>query len=269
MVCAWTRNHPRTITVLIASLVAVGLAGCPSGSRPRPGPGAGTVPSPSASATSAPAAAPAATPHLGRPYDLVPGESVITILAYRGGALAKAGHNHVIASHDLSGAIYVPDELLRTSIQVRMPVAGLTVDEASLRAKEGPDFAAEVADSAKEGTRHNMLSEALLSAADNPEIVLESERLEGGGTVGSSGSADGRGNLTAHIRVTIRKAAHSITVPLHYELHAPDRVAVSGELAIKQSDLGLTPFSALMGALQVQDEIKVKFQLSAKATGAH
>ena len=123
------------------------------------------------------------------------------------------------------------------------------------------------------GSRRNRLrratnhqSEALLSAADNPEIVLESERLESDGSGGAA--QDGRGTLTAHIRVTIRKVAHSIVVPLHYEVHAPDRVAVSGEVAIKQSDLGLTPFSALMGALQVQDEIKVKFQLSAKAGGA-
>jgi polyisoprenoid-binding protein YceI len=212
-------------------------------------------------------------PHLGRPYDLVPGESLITILAYRGGALAKAGHNHVVAPHDLSGTIYVPEDLMRASVQVRIPVDGLTVDEASLRAREGPDFSADVPDSAKEGTRHNMLSEALLSAAGNPEILLESQSLEVGGATGSRGASTAdepsppSGNLTAHIRVTIRKAPHSIAVPLHYEMRAPDRVTVSGEVPIKQSDLGLMPFSALLGALQVQDEIRVKFQLSAKAAG--
>jgi len=210
-------------------------------------------------------------PHVGRPYDLVPGESLITILAYRGGALAKAGHNHVIASHDLSGTLYVPDDLMRTSVQVRIPVEGLTVDEASLRAREGPDFSAEVPDSAKEGTRHNMLSEALLSAAGNPEILLESESLDRASVTGEvlrSGASGRTGGLMAHIRVTIRKATHSIAVPVHYELHAPDGVTVSGELPIKQTDLGLTPFSAMLGALQVQDEIKVKLQLNARAAPA-
>ena len=231
-------------------------------------------------------------PHVGRPYDVVPGESLITILAYRGGALAKAGHNHVIASHDFSGTIYVPDELTRTSVQVRIPVEGLTVDEAPLRAKEGPDFAAAVPDSAKEGTRHNMLSEALLSAAGNPEILLDSQGLEGAGADtgaedragtgdragaragtgtgagGSDASSRTSGNFIAHIRVTVRKSPHSIAVPVHYELRAPDQVVVSGELPIKQTDLGLTPFSAMLGALQVQDEIRVKFQLSARAVPA-
>jgi hypothetical protein len=206
-------------------------------------------------------------PHVGRAYDLVPGESLITILAYRAGALAKAGHNHVIASHDLSGTIYVPDELTRTSVQVRIPVEGLTIDEASLRAKEGPDFSADVPSSAKEGTRHNMLSDALLGAAGNPEILLESESLEGAGAgaAGSDGPSKARGNFIAHLRVTVRKTPHSIAVPVHYELRAPDRVVVAGELPIKQTDLGLTPFSAMLGALQVQDEVRVKFQLSARA----
>ena len=207
-------------------------------------------------------------PHVGRPYDLVPGESLITILAYRGGALAKAGHNHVVASHDLSGTIYVPDELTRTSVAVRIPVEGLTIDEASVRAKEGPDFSADVPDSAKEGTRHNMLGDALLSAAGNPEILLESESLEGAGAAASDGASRTHGNLIAHIRVTVRNTPHSIAVPVHYELRAPDQVVVSGELPIKQTELGLTPFSAMLGALQVQDELRVKFQLKAQVAFA-
>jgi hypothetical protein len=39
---------------------------------------------------------------------------------------------------------------------------------------------------------------------------------------------------------------------------------VSGELPIKQTDLGLTPFSAMLGALQVQDELRVRFRIVAR-----
>jgi hypothetical protein len=42
------------------------------------------------------------------------------------------------------------------------------------------------------------------------------------------------------------------------------RLIVSGELPIKQSDLGLTPFSAMLGALQVQDEMRVRFRIVAR-----
>ena len=49
---------------------------------------------------------------------------------------------------------------------------------------------------------------------------------------------------------------------LRYEAHA-GQIDVSGEFPLKQSDLGLTPFSALLGALQVVDEMKVRFHLVA------
>ena len=101
--------------------------------------------------------------HEGRPYDIASADSLLTIQAFRGGALAKAGHNHVIASHTLTGTLYVPVDPGHATFEVHMPVADLTVDEAVLRAKENSEeFPPDVPDSAKEGTRKNMLSAALL-----------------------------------------------------------------------------------------------------------
>jgi polyisoprenoid-binding protein YceI len=173
---------------------------------------------------------------------------------FRGGALAKAGHNHVIASHALHGTLYVPADLTRTTFEVHFSVAELTVDEAVLRAKENEaDFPPDVPDSAKEGTRKNMLSGALLDAEHYPEIDLQSSGLE------QSGS-----QWLAHIRVTVRGHESTVAVPVRYEPHG-NVVVVSGEFPLKQSDLGLTPFSALLGALQVVDEMKVRFRIVARA----
>jgi len=47
-------------------------------------------------------------PHEGVPYDIVAGESLLTIRVYRAGALASAGHDHLIALHALTGTVYVP-----------------------------------------------------------------------------------------------------------------------------------------------------------------
>jgi len=41
-------------------------------------------------------------------------------------------------------------------------------------------------------------------------------------------------------------------------------LTATGEFSFKQSDLGLTPFTALMGALAVQDEMRVKFRIRAE-----
>jgi polyisoprenoid-binding protein YceI len=182
-------------------------------------------------------------------------ESLLTILAFRGGALAKAGHNHVIASHEVSGTFYVPDDLLRSTFELHIPVASLTIDEPALRAKEGPDFPTDVPDSAKEGTRRNMLSEALLNGAQFAEITLVSARIQPGGT-GASVQAD--------VQVTVRGQTHTLAVPVAYTLSGTELVA-AGELPVKQTDLGLTPFSAMLGALQVQDELRVRFRIVAHA----
>jgi polyisoprenoid-binding protein YceI len=236
----------------VIGVLAVSLLGCPT--RPR----APSAPIekraiPGQSSTQTPG-----LPHEGRPYDIASGESLLTILVFRGGALAKAGHNHVIASHALRGTLYVPADLARSTFEVRLPVTELTVDEEALRAKENEaDFPADVSDSAKDGTRRNMLGGALLDAEHNPEIVLRSSSLEA--------APDAAGaNWVAHVEVTVRDRTSSVVVPMHYEQHA-DEIVVSGQFPLKQTDLGLTPFSALLGALQVVDEMKVRFRIVARA----
>ena len=229
------------------AVVALGLVGCPT--RPNaPYP-------PPAAQRRVPGQPPPEAPrqiHEGRPYDIASGESLLTLLVFRGGALAKAGHNHVIASHALHGTFYVPADLTRTTFEVHFPVAELTVDETPLRAKENEaDFPPDVADSAKEGTRKNMLGGSLLDAEHYPEIDLQSSGLE------QSGS-----QWLAHVKVTVRGHDSTVAVPVRYEAHG-DEIVVSGEFPLKQTDLGLTPFSALLGALQVVDEMKVRFRIVA------
>jgi len=205
----------------------------------------------------APAPPPPGIPRVGRPYDIVAEQSLLTILVYRGGALASAGHNHVIASHALGGTVYVPAEAGASTFEVRVPVASLTVDEPELRAQQNrSDFPPEVAQSAREGTRRNMLGSAVLDAGEYPEVVLRAERLE-------PAAPPEAGALLAHVEVQIRGERRSVSLPVRYQL-AADTLTVTGETPLRQSDLGLTPFSAFMGALAVQDEMLVKLRLVAR-----
>jgi polyisoprenoid-binding protein YceI len=229
-----------------ALLTVVILAACPTGPHAPGSP-------PPTSVGQIPPGSLQAPGHRGRPYDVASGESLLTILAFRGGALGKAGHNHVIASHDITGTIYVPDDPLRSTFEIHVPVAQLTIDEPRLRAKEGPDFPTDVPDSAKEGTRRNMLSEALLNGAQYPDVTLVSQSI-GAAAVGAPTSVA--------VQITVRGQTHLITVPVVYTLESGQLVA-SGDLPLRQSDLGLTPFSALLGALQVLDEMRVRFHIVA------
>ena len=202
-------------------------------------------------------------PHEGTPYDIVPQASLLTILVYRGGALASAGHNHLIASHELSGTIYLAAEPLRSSFEVHIPVATLTVDEAALRAQQSAaDFPPDVSEGAKEGTRRNMLGPALLDAEHNPEIVLRAIRLERAPPASGIAAAPAD-TVLAQLQSTVRGQMRMFTVPARYQRSAGE-LTVSGELSLRQSDLGLTPFSAMLGSLQVQDEMHVSFRIVAR-----
>jgi YceI-like domain len=243
----WVRLRWKPLLPQVAWLAM--LSGCPLPPRPPP----------------PPAAAPPQTlvpaPHAGTPYEIVPQASLLTILVYRGGPLASAGHNHVIASHDLSGTIYVPSEILQSSFEVHVPAATLTVDEPELRAQQpAAEFPPEVSAEAREGTRRNMLGEALLDAPRNPEIVLRALRLERAG-----GAAADSGAVVAHVQSTVRGEVRALTVPVRYQRGGNGTLEVSGEFPLRQTELGLTPFSAMLGALQVQDEMRISFHLVAHA----
>ncbi len=215
------------------------LAGCPV-----------RTPSPPAAATG-----PQPAPHLGRPYAIAGEQSLLAILVYRGGALASAGHNHLIASHELSGTFYVPDDPLQASFEVRIPLESLTVDEEALRAAQhSSDFPPGIPDSARAGTREHMLGADQLDAAGSPQILLRTLRLEPGPQAGM---------VTARMLVGVRGGEHLIAVPVRYE-SSPGEVVASGETPLRQSELGITAYSAMLGALQVQDELRVQFRIVAR-----
>jgi polyisoprenoid-binding protein YceI len=165
--------------------------------------------------------------------------------------MAALGHNHVIAVRELRGSVQLHDELARSMVELQFPVAALSVDEAALRAASGADFTTTVNDSAREGTRTNMLGDKLLQAAGNPAITLSSERLVA--------TADGWLMTT---RIGVRGQEAHVDIPLQLQKNG-DQLTASGEFTVLQSTLGLTPFSVMMGALRVKDEIRVRFRVVA------
>src|SRR2546427_3565125 len=82
-------------------------------------------------------------------------ESLVVIEVRRSGSLARLGHDHVVASHEVGGYV-VPDEG-RADLYVAL--ARLAVDEAALRAEAGFDTQPTQLDI--DGTRANMLVRVL------------------------------------------------------------------------------------------------------------
>jgi polyisoprenoid-binding protein YceI len=225
-------------------LLIAGLTGCATRQVAPPAPGPAVPPS-------------LPSPRLGRPFDVIAARSRLLVLVYRAGPLAALGHNHIIACRCLTGTVYLPRDPLRASFDLHVAVGQLTVDDPTLRAAEhSAEFPPDVPQSARQGTRHNMLGEALLNAARYPDITLRAAGLRA--------SSDGKPeDLVAHVLVKVRGQVRSLSVPVQYDVQA-DEVVVTSEFPLRQTDLGLTPFSALGGALTVRDGMKVRLELIAR-----
>jgi polyisoprenoid-binding protein YceI len=182
-------------------------------------------------------------------YQVDAGASELHILVFRGGALARLGHNHVVSSKDLSGVLWLHDDLSRSRIELTMPVAKLDVDDPKARANEGEEFSAEVPRDAREGTRSNLLRAEVLDGEHFPTVTLRSTKI--GGT---------RAKPELTMRITIKGVSRDVLVPAVVR-EVGGRLTATGEFSVKQSDFGMTPFSVAMGALQVVDQLRVKFSI--------
>jgi polyisoprenoid-binding protein YceI len=184
-------------------------------------------------------------------YRLSSADSSLHILVYRGGTLASLGHNHVMSSKSVAGFVWLHSNLQASGFDLAMPVNDLIVDDNAARQAEGADFPPNVPDDAKAGTQRNMLSEAVLDGAHYPRVTLRS--------ISVSGSKD---NPVIRASIAVKGQAREVSVPVKLSEQGR-QLKVSGEFEIKQSDFGIKPFSVALGALQVQDTLRVKFELVA------
>jgi hypothetical protein len=184
-------------------------------------------------------------------YQIDATRSRLRLLVYRGGPMAAVGHDHVIQNRALAGWVDPAAGDTQAVFYLEIPVAEFSVDEVAARAEEGPDFAEEVSADAKAGTRHNMLSAALLDAAAHPVIAIRGSELRGTGT-----------HYEATVQIAI--AGHMTTQTVSFDAaRSADLLTATAEFPLRQSALGLTPFSVMLGALRVEDEIRVKLKLVA------
>src|SRR6266581_3730768 len=231
------RPHPRRAR-LAAALFALMLGACAPPVRER-----------------APAAAPPADfpeAHYqevlaqGRPvFRVDPRESLVAIEVRRGGSLARLGHDHVVASHEVGG--YVAPDDGRAELYVAL--ARLTVDEAELRAEAG--FDTQPAGSDIEGTRANMLDK-----------VLDAERFPFA-LIRVNGADATQGDVTLSVAITLRGSTRTLQVPARIEADA-EKMSVAGEFAFDQTDFGITPYSLLGGAIAVKNRVELRFRIRAR-----
>jgi len=227
---------------LCIAAAALALLSC---AVPKPHPSAppGGPQTPQTSATRLP---PAGT------YRIDSSRSELRLLVYRAGALANLGHNHVILSRGVNGSIIVAPTLDASSFAFSVPVASFVIDDTQARGEEGEDFPGEIPDDAKSGTMKNMIGSGVLDSAKYPTISVRSMRLE-----------QLQGTPTATLAVSVAGHESNVTVPFVLS-DEPNGLSASASFELRQTALGMTPFSLMLGALAVRDAMQVKLKVSAQ-----
>ena len=174
---------------------------------------------------------------------IAPDESLLTITVRRGGALARLGHDHVVASRSLQGV--VAPALGRAQFRFRLDE--MSVDEAGLRQAAG--LTTTPSADAIAGTRHNMLVR-VLEAERYPWVSIDARRT------GDKQVFDAD--------ITLHGVTRTVHLPVRIEQAANGRLQASGSLLLKQSDFGIVPFAVLGGAMAVQDQMELAFRITAR-----
>lgn len=186
-------------------------------------------------------------------YTVDAAASHVYILVYRGGALARLGHNHVVTSRSVEGRAWLHPKFERSGFELTIPVESLIVDDPRDREAHGNDFPPGISQKDIEGTKRNMLRAEVLDAEQFPTISLRTARV--------SGSVE---SPVVTARITLKGVTKDVPIPVKLAVDA-GRLTAKGALDILQTDFGIKPFSIALGALEVQDRLHLEFNIAARA----
>ena len=163
-------------------------------------------------------------------YKLGPDNASLHVETGRNGAAAKAGHDLIIDVQSWEATLESGDS---AGLQ-------LSADPTSLKVREGKGGMQALKDDDKDDI-HKTIDKDVLKQND---ITFQSTSVEQAG--------DG-------LKVSGDLEMGGKTNPVTFDL-SESGDTLTGSASVKQSDWGIKPYSALFGALKVNDEVKVVFE---------
>jgi hypothetical protein len=182
-------------------------------------------------------------------YELAPEQSRIDIVVRREGPLQRLGHDHAISVKDAAGFLLLADRPgLESRAELRFRADQLVVDASEVRTRYQLDTNPDADDI--QATRENLLKKVLM-AEEWPYISIAVSDFQPAGE-GFSVLAE------FTVRGTTSSSRHD------FSLNTTDAdLSIEGHLSIRQTELGIEPFSVLGGGLRVADQLEIHFRLAA------
>ena len=166
--------------------------------------------------------------------------STLTLWTYREGLLSRVAHDLCIEASQLHAPLTVEGERVR--VEVRVQVRDLKV-----RGQVKDGAVKPLSDSDHAEIEKNLTTK-VLDASRHPELSYRGE-----------GQRDGdRARLQGELTLCDATRPLALEGAIEDDEHG---VRVTGEVRFRQTDWGIKPYSALMGALKVKDEVRVSWDL--------
>jgi polyisoprenoid-binding protein YceI len=169
-------------------------------------------------------------------HSIGPGEGSCRVHTYREGVAQKVGHDLIIEVGQWEATVEVGEDGSPTAVS-------LEADPRSLQVLEGHRGVKPLTDSDRAEIRSNI-----------DEKVLQGQPIK----FGSNAVEVSEGHMLVRGELTIAESTH----PASFDLLLSDDGRVTGTLTITQSEWGIKPYRAFMGALKVRDTVEVVLDAS-------
>ena len=180
-------------------------------------------------------------------YTLGPSDGTVIVKTGRDGMAARVGHDLTLEVARWSATVTVPNGT------GDRPSARASLDAASFEVREGSGGAMPLSGKDINEIKKNT-AEKVLQTDKHPEITFEARNI-----------AEAPGGLTVDGEVTLLGQRRPVTFRLDMQEEG-GATRIKGIIPLKQTELGIKPYKALMGALKVKDEVQITVDLRLPAS---
>ena len=178
--------------------------------------------------------------------------SAFVIQVFKDGAAATFAHDHTVHATEISGSVTADPAVPEAAkVSVTVQTKSLVNDDPQVRKQFGLDPT--VPDKDRKAVEESMKGDSQLDVAKYPTISFVSSSVEKNGD-----------KLTLVGDMTLHGVTKRIKMPVTVKV-SDSTITGDGKIRFLQSDWGIKPYSAFLGAVKNKDEVVLSVHLVAVA----
>lgn len=166
-------------------------------------------------------------------YEFGPQNGKLVVKVFREGMAKKAGHDLIIDVNSWKATATIAENPAESSFSATADVGSMTV-------REGVGGVKPLSEGDKNDIKKNITQKILTS----PEVSFTSTAVQPNGDAAT---------VTGDMRIMGKTAPASVKL-------AKEGSKVKGNFSVVQSNWGIKPFQAMMGALKVKDQVEIELE---------